>query len=286
VARAAEPAPPPAVPVAPTPPAVSATAQELAAARQQNAELQARITALEHERQQLLAGRTPQPAGVTPPGGPTVISTAPGASDVISARLAGLEAEIRQLRATQRGATAPAPQPEPGAVVAAPADTSAAEILKRLDELRASVNELAEAPAAEVIPEGEPPAPTAEPERLLDLLLPLGKPWVFRDIEFETGSAELTPAAMRPIATLAELLKAAPAAHVEIVGHTDAVGRRAKNLQLSRERAEAVGEALIAHGVATDQVTMEGRGETLPIASNDTAEGRKANRRVEFIRTR
>ena len=69
---------------------------------------------------------------------------------------------------------------------------------------------------------------------------------------------------------------------IQIQGFTDAVGKRAKNVDLSRERAEAVRAYFIAHGIAADHLTARGFGPGKPAASNKTAKGRAQNRRIEF----
>jgi outer membrane protein OmpA-like peptidoglycan-associated protein len=73
---------------------------------------------------------------------------------------------------------------------------------------------------------------------------------------------------------------------VEVEGHTDAVGDDQRNLNLSQRRAESVVRYLIARGVSADRLEARGYGETKPIASNATREGRGANRRVEFVMSR
>ena len=69
---------------------------------------------------------------------------------------------------------------------------------------------------------------------------------------------------------------------VRIIGHTDDRGVPEENQQLSEERAEKVAQSLIGFGVAETQVSFEGMGQSAPIASNDSAEGRAKNRRTEF----
>jgi outer membrane protein OmpA-like peptidoglycan-associated protein len=70
-----------------------------------------------------------------------------------------------------------------------------------------------------------------------------------------------------------------------IEGHTDSVGSDEMNMTLSRQRAQAVQSALTQRGVSATQISIEGRGESTPVASNDTAAGRQQNRRVEMIFT-
>jgi outer membrane protein OmpA-like peptidoglycan-associated protein len=72
---------------------------------------------------------------------------------------------------------------------------------------------------------------------------------------------------------------------VRIEGHTDSTGDPARNLDLSKRRAEAVKKALVSQfGIAADRLTSEGFGDTKPIAPNDTPKGRAENRRVEFVK--
>jgi len=73
-----------------------------------------------------------------------------------------------------------------------------------------------------------------------------------------------------------------PQIHIKIVGHTDNVGKDAANQKLSDGRANAVMKDLIERGIAPERIQAEGRGETQPIDTNDTEEGRQNNRRVEI----
>ena len=84
---------------------------------------------------------------------------------------------------------------------------------------------------------------------------------------------------------IAEALAAQPAVKLRIEGHTDSSGDPAKNLDLSKRRAEAVKNALVKqHNLAADRMTTEGLGDTKPTAKNDTPQGRAENRRVEFVK--
>jgi outer membrane protein OmpA-like peptidoglycan-associated protein/uncharacterized protein YidB (DUF937 family) len=100
---------------------------------------------------------------------------------------------------------------------------------------------------------------------------------------FASDSAEV-PEAMAPfLKTAAADLKQLKAGHVlEIAGYTDNTGDAALNLALSQKRAEAVRDALIKYGVDPDMLVAKGYGEADPVASNDTAEGRLKNRRIEY----
>ena len=83
---------------------------------------------------------------------------------------------------------------------------------------------------------------------------------------------------------MAESLRAWPDVRVEIGGHTDSRGSAQGNLDLSAGRARSVQDYLINKGVSPSQLETKGYGETQPIATNDTAEGREQNRRVELRR--
>ena len=105
---------------------------------------------------------------------------------------------------------------------------------------------------------------------------------VLDSVHFEFDSAKLTFEARDVLDRVATGLKNQPDLRIEIIGHTDALGTEAYNLQLSLARAASVREYLISRGAEPTQLTHEGYGETHPIADNETEEGRARNRRVEF----
>lgn len=105
------------------------------------------------------------------------------------------------------------------------------------------------------------------------------------DVLFDTGLATLKPGAYTTIDRLSTVLKEAPDRKVMIEGHTDSVGSDEYNQGLSERRAAAVQTALLERGVRSDQITALGKGEGVPVASNDNAGGRQQNRRVEMIFT-
>jgi outer membrane protein OmpA-like peptidoglycan-associated protein len=101
---------------------------------------------------------------------------------------------------------------------------------------------------------------------------------------FASGRAELLPIARRKLAAVADALKLAPEERAILVeGHTDARGSEQANLRLSRARAGAVRSLLVSRGVAPSRIRIVGRGESVPIADNESPEGRAANRRVEIV---
>ena len=74
-----------------------------------------------------------------------------------------------------------------------------------------------------------------------------------------------------------------PGLHLEVEGHTDAVGSDEYNQQLSEKRAVVVRDYLVQQGIPADTIVSRGMGKTQPVASNDTSEGRQQNRRVELV---
>ena len=103
------------------------------------------------------------------------------------------------------------------------------------------------------------------------------------EILFDVDEAELKPGGMQQLGRVAEFLRQNPERNVLIEGHTDSTAPDAYNLALSQRRANAVEDFLIAQGVQPTRISAIGYGEQLPIASNETAAGRQANRRVEIV---
>jgi OOP family OmpA-OmpF porin len=102
-------------------------------------------------------------------------------------------------------------------------------------------------------------------------------------INFATNSAEVPGFNRAVLKQAAAVLKQLPAGTViEISGHTDSSGDPAANMQLSQQRADAVRAVLIAEGVPEAMLTAKGYGSSKPKVSNDTAEGRYQNRRIEY----
>jgi chemotaxis protein MotB len=101
------------------------------------------------------------------------------------------------------------------------------------------------------------------------------------ELRFETAKATLTNSDLPSLDRLAGLLAEHPGLSVRIEGYTDSLGDEQTNLALSRDRAEAVKQALVERGVAAGRLSAEGMGPARPIADNETAAGRAQNRRVE-----
>ncbi|WP_297925154.1 OmpA family protein [Metallibacterium sp.] len=100
---------------------------------------------------------------------------------------------------------------------------------------------------------------------------------------FAPGQSVLKPQAASHLGTLVQFAQAHAHAPLLVIGYTDDTGSAAANLVLSRQRAQAVAQTLVAHGVRASRIHVEGRGEADPIASNATPEGRARNRRVVVI---
>ena len=103
------------------------------------------------------------------------------------------------------------------------------------------------------------------------------------DVLFDTGQFTLKPGAREKLSKVAGILLAYPGLNIEVDGHTDNVGSDEFNQNLSDQRAESVRAYLVAQGVLTGSVTAKGFGKTQPVGTNDTAEGRQINRRVELV---
>lgn len=106
--------------------------------------------------------------------------------------------------------------------------------------------------------------------------------WVLKGLRFATDKADIEPAYQLQLSETAAILRQNPSIKVLIQGHTDSQGSEAYNQKLSERRAQAVSDYLQKNGVAAERLTVMGFGESRPIADNQTAAGREANRRVEL----
>jgi outer membrane protein OmpA-like peptidoglycan-associated protein len=103
------------------------------------------------------------------------------------------------------------------------------------------------------------------------------------DVLFDTGKYTLRPAAREKLAKISGIVLAYPDLRLAIEGNTDSVGSDAMNQELSEKRANSVMDYLAQQSIPQASMTSQGFGKTQPIASNDTAEGRQQNRRVELV---
>lgn len=115
------------------------------------------------------------------------------------------------------------------------------------------------------------------------IVLESGRIAIRGKIVFELNSAELLPRNAKLLDALARLMnESAQLKRVEVQGHTDDTGEDDFNLALSLQRAETVRQALIERGVDAKRLSVKGLGESEPVATNETPEGRARNRRVEL----
>ena len=103
------------------------------------------------------------------------------------------------------------------------------------------------------------------------------------DVLFDTGKFSLRPLAREKLANVAGIVAGHPGLKLAVEGHTDSVGGDEYNQKLSEQRSNAVREYLTGHGMQSAAVSSTGFGKTQPVASNDTANGRQQNRRVELV---
>ena len=103
------------------------------------------------------------------------------------------------------------------------------------------------------------------------------------DVLFDTGKYTLRPLAREKLAKISGIVLAYPSLLLAIEGHTDSVGSESYNQDLSEKRADSVRDYLAKQNIPMASMTAQGFGKTQPVASNDTAEGRQQNRRVELV---
>jgi outer membrane protein OmpA-like peptidoglycan-associated protein len=103
------------------------------------------------------------------------------------------------------------------------------------------------------------------------------------DVLFASGQAQLVEGGRSSLEEVVDLLQTEPDKKIRVEGHTDSRGDSEANLLLSAQRAQAVLDALVSLGVASDRITASGMGEDFPIASNEDEDGRAQNRRVDVI---
>ncbi|WP_353620693.1 OmpA family protein [Paracoccus sediminicola] len=150
-----------------------------------------------------------------------------------------------------------------GAVLGAAAGAVAGNILERQEQ---ALRQVMTTPGVQIINRGD----------YLQVVLPSG-------LLFASDSAAVSGQAQNDLYGLAQNLQQYPNSRVEIYGHTDSTASEAYNQDLSQRRAQSVGGILSAAGVNSARLSMVGRGESQPIASNQTEEGKAQNRRVEIL---
>jgi OmpA-OmpF porin, OOP family len=108
--------------------------------------------------------------------------------------------------------------------------------------------------------------------------------WIFSDISFNTGKADISPNSYSMLDEIAAALIARPHLKIVVEGHTDNTGTKAVNMDLSQRRAQSVVDYLETKGISASRLSAKGFGPDRPIADNATKQGRARNRRVEFIK--
>jgi outer membrane protein OmpA-like peptidoglycan-associated protein len=102
------------------------------------------------------------------------------------------------------------------------------------------------------------------------------------DVTFDTNSTAVRPGLYNEIDRIAQVMVQYPETQIIVQGHTDSAGSAEYNQRLSEQRAEAVKNLILQRGVSPYRITSMGYGESQPVATNDTPEGRQMNRRVEI----
>jgi len=111
----------------------------------------------------------------------------------------------------------------------------------------------------------------------------VGQSYKLNDIYFESNSFELNHESEAVLDGFIEFLTENPKIKTAIQGHTDNIGKDEDNMILSDNRSKSVYNYLTEHGIKSSRLSYKGFGETKPIATNDTEEGRAKNRRTEFV---
>jgi len=125
-----------------------------------------------------------------------------------------------------------------------------------------------------------------EVERNLNLVpIEIGETVVLNNIFFNSGKYDLKEESFPELKRVVIFLKENPSIKIQISGHTDDINSDSYNLTLSENRAKSVYSFLTQNGISSDRITFKGYGESKPVATNDTDEGRQLNRRVEFTIT-
>jgi outer membrane protein OmpA-like peptidoglycan-associated protein len=110
----------------------------------------------------------------------------------------------------------------------------------------------------------------------------IGSKIALRNVFFDTGKSTIKAESNTELDRLVKLMKDVPGLKIELSGHTDNTGSASGNQKLSQARADAVVTYLVSKGIAKSRLTAKGYGDTKPVASNSTNEGRQLNRRTEF----
>jgi outer membrane protein OmpA-like peptidoglycan-associated protein len=153
------------------------------------------------------------------------------------------------------------------------------EAMEKLAKARALAKEATQCQPPAPPPPPPPPPKPAPPPPAPVVRIPEA---VVITQAFNFDSLALNPAAYRVLDQQAEVLRTSPELRVQIIGHTDGVGTEAYNVALGRRRALSAKNYLEKKGIASQRMEVLSAGESQPIATNDTEEGRAMNRRIEL----
>ena len=131
------------------------------------------------------------------------------------------------------------------------------------------------------------PLEVREPLLVFEAPAPAAQPVLFtfdsRTLQFELDRAELMLGSKEALVAVVDYLRELPEVIVTIAGHTCWLGTEAHNQKLAEQRAQAVANFIVSQGIGPDRLVVEAFGEAQPVATNQTEEGRKRNRRVEVV---
>ena len=134
------------------------------------------------------------------------------------------------------------------------------------------------------LPETVRPEPVVYKEEITEVApeLKVGESITLKNVFFQTGKYTLLDISIVELDKVVEMMQQHPTMRIELGGHTDNVGSEAMNQKLSEQRAKAVYDYLVQHGVAAERLSYKGYGPSQPVADNSTPEGRRQNRRTVF----
>ena len=134
------------------------------------------------------------------------------------------------------------------------------------------------------LPETVRPEPVVYKEEITEVApeLKVGESITLKNVFFQTGKYALLDISIVELDKVVEMMQKHPTLRIELGGHTDNTGNEAANQKLSEQRAKAVYDYLVNHGVQADRLSYKGYGQSQPVADNSTPEGRRQNRRTVF----
>ena len=111
----------------------------------------------------------------------------------------------------------------------------------------------------------------------------IGKKLILNNINFDYAKYNLKAISFVELDQVVKILKTNPKLSIELLGHTDNIGNKSFNIELSKNRTESVKQYLVSKGIVPEKIAYEGFGSSRPIANNTSEAGRAKNRRVEFV---